>query len=735
MNALLPVLGIFCLAVESSASLQAGNPRDILESIHIRLDEPAKRIPSPVSVDAPLLGNGFTGVAVGGPAECQTYFVSRNDFWRLKSSYCNGFAASLGQIRFSVPILKGAGYRLDQDLWRATVTSTFSKEGIVFVNKTFVAAEDDLMVSVLSANRKVDLKVEVIPPPPQGNNSLAQGVEGQIRWMVRSFEKDVDIRSEAGIALRVLGEKDTSFTLQPGKPVIVLASFTSNFKTDDVKGRMVRILSALDREGVEKVRARHQNWWTRYWNRSWVDIPDPVIKKQYYLSLYGMGACSRDKRFPPPIFGSWITREIPWWSGDYHLNYNHSASYYGLYSANRIEQAIPFYGPLLDFMEKGHHYSELLTGIPDGIMYPVGIGPLGINTSYENMKNRDYIYCCKNPRNIQAKSLFLGQKSNAAYGVMNLAIHFYSTYDRAFTREVWPYVKAVATFWEHYLKLENGVYVIHSDSIHEGSGPDKNPLFSLGAVRTVFRLAIDMGTLLEESREKFPVWEERLSRMAPYPTQVINGLTVFRLSSEGMDWYPNNTLAIQHIYPCGAVGLDSDPALLQIARNTVKVMGERWFDHNGSNSFFPAAVRVGWDPDQVYSKLKVYSSRTYPNGFQRNNHHGIENLSTVPNTVNEMLCSGFGGTLRLFEQWPKKVDASFTRIRTYGAFLVSGSIRSGVVSGITLISERGKTCRVKNPWKGRRVKISGSASDAREMAGDLLVFKTRPGETFTLMPL
>lgn len=60
------------------------------------------------------------------------------------------------------------------------------------------------------------------------------------------------------------------------------------------------------------------------------------------------------------------------------MNYNHSAPYYGLYSSNRIEQADPYYSPLLDFMSRGNYYSEKVTNIPEGLLLPVGIGPLGI---------------------------------------------------------------------------------------------------------------------------------------------------------------------------------------------------------------------------------------------------------------------------------------------------------------------------------------------------------------------
>ena len=43
------------------------------------------------------------------------------------------------------------------------------------------------------------------------------------------------------------------------------------------------------------------------------------------------------------------------------------------------------------------------------------------------------------------------------------------------------------------------------------------------------------------------------------------------------------------------VGLDSDPTLLQTARNTVDQLA-RWHTDNAPATFYPAAARVGYNP-------------------------------------------------------------------------------------------------------------------------------------------
>jgi alpha-L-fucosidase 2 len=195
--------------------------------------------------------------------------------------------------------------------------------------------------------------------------------------------------------------------------------------------------------------------------------------------------------------------------------------------------------------------------------------------------------------------------------------------------------------------------------------------------------------------------------------------------------------------PRQRVGLDSEQTWLDVARNTIRVMA-RWLDFNGSNSFFPAAVRVGFDPETILAQLRRYAENTYPNGFQEGNPHGIENFSTVPNTINEMLCTGHvpvgratnraESVLRVFPVWPGNRDARFANIRTWGAFLVAGEQKDGQVSHVRILSERGRLCTVQNPWPGREVTVHRNGQPAQTCRGERFTLETECGEILLLQP-
>jgi len=520
-----------------------------------------------------------------------------------------------------------------------------------------------------------------------------------------------------------------TFTLRPGEPVTIVLAMDSVFRSEDYVEAVKAAIVAVDAVKLSKVRRAHLGWWANYWAKSYVDIDNPVIEHQYYRSLYGLGSISRNLGFPPAIFG-WATGDKPLWAGDYHLNYNHQAPFYGLARANRLEQADPHDTPILEFLERARWHCKEIFGY-EGAMFPVGIGPRGIETTYDSH------YVSWGPTSCENRGLFCGQRTNGSYALVNVASRWYTTYDHGYARKLYPLLLSTATFWENYMTWEAldrprdgkaGRYIIDRDSVHEGSGQDLNSCVSIGLSRNALLLALDMSKALNRDADRRAKWEHMLEHLSGYTTQEIKGKTVFRYTEKGTAWWRDNTLGIQQVYPAGQIHLDSDPELRQVARNTIEVM-QRWIDKNGSNSFFPAAVRIGYSPDEILKQLVRYSEHTYPNGFQAGNPHGIENFSTVHNTVNEMLCMGHKGVIRLFPVWPKGRDARFVNIRCWGAFLVSSELKGGEVQQVTIHSERGRDCTLVNPWPGENARLLRSGRVAEVLSGRRFVFRTQPGET------
>jgi hypothetical protein len=736
----------------------ADRAASIISRHTIRFTEPPSHIPSQFSVDAPLLGNGYMGVALAGQPEKQTFYIARNDFWRLKSAHDETYPAVLGKIEISIPGIADAEYLVEQNLYDASTEARFRKGDTTVIYKTFLAATDDILSVEITMEGKGELpgNLELILAGSEKpgkfaslDPSLSQLFSGKreteykdgIFSATRSFEDSVDIPAKASMALRLAGtnnspssETSQKFTLKHGQKLSFVLATSSNFKSSDPKQTAIeKATAATTGNNLNRLQKQHREWWRSYWEKSWVSIPDTAIERQYYLSLYGTASCSRDPDFPPGLFGTWITQEPPAWMGDYHLNYNFQAPFYALYSANRTEQAEPFYSPIIAFIERGKYYSGKIAGIPDGVIYPVGIGPLGIETTRWSDKMEKTVPTWREGGHIQHGGMFWGQKSNASYCLVNIAFHYYRTYDEDFTRRLYPFVKACATFWENYVKWENNRYVIYNDAIHEGNTlTDCNPILSLGLVRQTMQTALDMSRQLGEDTLRREKWTHVRDHIARFPLMERDGKTVFRLTERGFESFDGNSLALQHIYPGEQIGLSSPPEQLEIARNTIKY--KNFLDENASNSIFPAAVRIGLHPDTIIRHLNSYVEHTFPNGFQKNNPHGVENWSTVPNTINEMLCMGHQDIIRLFPVWPRRKDAQFHNIRTTGAFLISASLTDGLIHHVSILSEKGKTLNLLNPWPGEKVTIK-SGNNETICQGDTLTITTAENTRYNLHPV
>ncbi|MBZ5855519.1 glycosyl hydrolase family 95 catalytic domain-containing protein [Flavihumibacter profundi] len=690
---------------------------------------PPAHIPDNASIDAPLMGNGRMTMSVGYNDHCLRYYLSRNDFWRLRSQADNLSGPRVAAwLNINIIGSKAEGFSAEQLLQNGITTCRLSTgNNQELVARSWVSATEDMVFIELSSVRK-EIKLSIRLTAPENNQAeMKTGTKDKIQWLTRAFTDSVDIVSEVAVGLKILSGTGPEISLRPGKKMVLAICTGSKFNQKDPLAHVLNRLGKTSPESVIKMEQAHNKWWAGYWKKSSMFIDDSVLMKAWYQGLYTMAACSRDPRFPPGLFG-WTTTDTPAWNGDYHLNYNFEAPFYALQSSNRLEQALPHDAPLLAFLDRGRWYAEHATKTR-GILLPVGIGPLGIEPT-RNFAVGGY----QKPGDIEEEGLFYGQRSNAAYGLINMAQYWRCTYDPEYGKRIYPYALGVVDFWEDYLKYENGRYVIYGDAIHEGSGMDKNPILSLGLIRNAFELIIDLSNALGKDKDRQEKWKDFLLKLSDLPVQVRNGREVFRYTEEGVDWWDDNGLGIQHIYPANAITPDSKERDLVIARNTIDEM-QRWQDNNTSSSFFVAAIRVGYDPVKILDELHRYALHTYSNGFQLDNPHGIENSCTVTNALNEMACMSAGNVIRLFGNFPTGKNAAFKNIRAWGAFLVSARHINGKVSGVSIFSEKGRPCSIVNPWPGRKVQLIRNGVKETVVGGSRISFRTSAGETTALNPI
>lgn len=722
---------------------------DKIAAISGSFDTPPKCVPTSAEPDGPLCGNGDIGLtgACRPEAGALDFYLSKNDLWYsdLHADRVQGDRPGMrcfGFFSFGSDQLKDGNYRAEQKIIDATIESVLYKEAAGLSVDCCVFRKTNLVVFRLrTLSESLPVWVRFTPSARDGDNvSYAQRIDGNQMTIFKGYNAEgLEWPLEAQAVATVWEKEQFKFELQAGETVLMTMPFYTNQDSVDFKTLCGQSVTP---EELAPLEAAHKQWWEEFWQKSGVSLPgEPEIERYWYGSHYLMACCCEKGKFAPGIFGNWVTNDSPNWGGDYHMNYNYQAPWWGCFSSNHPELSEPYDQPLLDYLPIAIKAAKDKLGCR-GAYLQVGIGPKGLKTANIHTPDGN-----DDPN-------YWGQKSNSVYAAVNMFMRFYTTCDEAYIRDTaMPYLEAVADFWEDYLKLENGRYVIYNDCIHENGAAAKgacdwvsddtpdysddfNPILSLGLLRQFFQGMLDISECLKVHEERREKWLDILARLSEFPLQQRNGKTVFRYTESGMDWCDGNTLGIQHIYPAGAIGLSSSPELLKISTDTLEEMA-RWEDYNGFPTFYTAAARIGYDPHVILEKMNAeIKKHGYNNLFMYYGGGGIECCSAIPSCINEMLLQSHEGILRVFPVWDK--DAAFQDLRTYGAFLVSGTLNGGRIGPITLMSEKGSACTILSPWADGMqvltedgVPVGTSKSSTQE--GTLYTFETTPGMTYRIL--
>ena len=492
-------------------------------------------------------------MVLGGTPDKQLFYFSKNDFWKAQNGYPNGGVCYVGQLQISSSEMKGASYQVEQKIADATINGSFAEpDGSSYQLRAWCAATQNIAVIELQAGTTpVHFDLNFMMEESM-DAEVENGRKDGINWYVRKFEgTTLEWPTAVAVGMKVLDKENASgLSLAAGEKATIVLSFCTNHEQQAYIDQSVECIKSFDKKNLNSLSDAHKQWWTSFWNESQVKLGDPMLEKYYYGSHYLLACCSRNTAFPPGLWGTSLTMDATanGWAGDYHLNYNHMAPWWGVYSSNHIGLAEPYDTPILEYMEKGRaHAKEFLN--KKGVYYPVGIGPKGFCSS------------------------------------------------------------------------------------------------------------------------------------------------MFPLTSEDM-----------------------------------------MKQYNTPETYFTSAARLGYDGESLLDELRKRITKTaLSNLWIEQSGGGIETLSAVPSCINEMLLQGYEGVIRLFPVWPKDKDASFRNLRAHGAFLVSSSCKNNVIEYVTLISEKGRTCKIENPW-GDTACIVVHADGTEEIyKSKQFEIETSPGEEIKLL--
>lgn len=655
------------------------------------------------------------------------------------------------------------------DITDGRLDTSMEIAGIPVTSSSWISATDNVMVTEITSTGEEPLKLEsaVWTRADLEDFPLDSGVDGDMAWASKKSvnlvenQNDKSWTSEVVLKSKVLGtqavaekNKDSEavlkFTLEPGQTVQIVTSVGGGGQNYDYTGSLQgkepqieasEILAQYQNaQDLASLKESNDQWWKDYWLKSYINIGDEQLHRYYYGSLYYMACTSREDSLPSGLYGIWTTTDGAMWNGDFHMNYNFIAPFYGMHSSNRGEFSKSLKDPLLDFMESGsqraktdlanvyHDYiyggnqpgengtafndgkfdgrPELVNGIDDGILYPVALGPWG-----------SYAWGGE-------AGGYLMQVYNAGFSAMGLTQYYNYTKDGDYLKEIYPYLLANANFYEKWCEKEDlgdGKYRYNIwTGAHENTF-DMNSGTAIGTVKNILECLIDGtedGNIFPPA-EKLAVWKDMYENFADYPIQEFVPQSdanftydkpYIPLSEVGAKFRAHEAnVGLEFIAPGQQLGYDSDPEVREAARNSIelKEIANRniWSQINETPKVYLHAVRSGVDPQYIMDKFKILLDSSMCENFViQDGYHGIEKAGAIE-FINTMLLQSDNDIIKVFPNWTG-ADASFTRLRERGAFLLSSSMTGGQVDYIEITSEKGEPVKLVNPWDNAVVRVT-----------------------------
>lgn len=286
-------------------------------------------------------------------------------------------------IRFSnIDEARVSDYRRSLDMAKAVCTTSFSYNGATHVREAFASYPDNVIVLRLTADkpRRVCARLE-LANLHSGCNTIAS--DGSVYYSGKLA--DNGLRYAARFAVEVKGGElitsQYSVMAEHADEVIVYMTAETDYAPvyphyrsgNDPQRAVDERLAAARAKGWDELFARHLEDHTALFGRVELSLgenlaesdidteelveayrgsPTPETARKLEELYFGFGryaliASSRAGSLPANLQGVWNEQNTPPWNADYHINVNLQMNYWGAYSTNLAETALP----LIDFID------------------------------------------------------------------------------------------------------------------------------------------------------------------------------------------------------------------------------------------------------------------------------------------------------------------------------------------------------------------------------------------------
>ncbi len=488
------------------------------------------------------------------------------------------------------------------------------------------------------------------------------------------------------------------------------------------------VVSAEMVQGFNTSLNEHLGWWSDYWNRSYIEIPDPLLEKQYYLEMYKFGSAARADAPPIALQSVWTADngKLPPWKGDFHHDLNTQLSYWPAYAGNYLNLEEGFLNWLWKYRPAFKQYTKDYFGV-EGMNVP------GV-TTLEGEPMGGWI------------QYSMGQ-TVAAWLAHHFYLHWRFSMDRDFLEQrAYPWINDVAIYLDQMaVKTEDGqrkLLISSSPEIYDNSAKAwfaETTNFDLALIRWTYEKAAELALELgkDEEAEK---WQKILSEWPELDVDPDSGLTF----APGVPYFESHR-HFSHLmgyHPLGLLDFSKGEDDRKVILNTLKALEDKGSDFWTGYSFSWQGnlYARAFEGEKAAEALRIFAqcfclkNSFHVNGDQCKAGHSkftyrpftLEGNFAFASAIQEMLLQSHTGIIHVFPAVPAVwKNARFHKLRARGAFLVSAEMENEKVVAVEITSEKGGEAVLKNPFGDQEF----SSSRDMEITDGIIRMNLQSGET------
>ena len=466
----------------------------------------------------------------------------------------------------------------------------------------------------------------------------------------------------------------------------------------------------------------HKSWWHNYYPASFITFPDSRLESFYWAQQYKFASASRRDKNLLDLQGPWARDNTPWPAVWFNLNIQLTYSWQN--TANRPELTEPLRTAL------NTNLANLIRNVTDnpGQESWTDAAGLGRSGSYDFKRLLD-------PSLADVNQYETGNLTWILFYYWQYCIYNHRTDE--LTERFFPLLKRAIAYYTHIrTKGADGKYHLPKTASPEyKAAEDCN--YDLSVLRWGLNTLLDINAQFALNDPLKEHWEDFRDKLVDYPQTADYGFSIGRdLTLDGSHRHYSHLLMI---YPLNLVNWEQVENRELITKSI-----NRWQSLTGALQGYSftgsAAMYAGMgEGDRALKQLETLLRRyIQPNTLYKESGPVIETPFAALASAMDLYIQSWGGKIRVFPAVPTAwTDASFIRLRTEGAFLLSATRKQSKTVFIQVESEAGGRCRLQtdislNSLKAQTPDGKDIPYKVIDRTQGLIEFDTRAGDIVQL---